>query len=84
MGYLALNQGQEYSVAEYKNGAVSETAFTFSASGVPKTCYTFSGTDNSFTVYNKKQYSNGLLTISCKNERSGEIIEKYIELGGLF
>lgn len=83
INYITLNNYQEYDVFEYINNNVTDTKFEIQFYNVPKRNYACYIEDNKFIIKNLKSFDEPLLVV-CKNLNNGSIVEKKIELGGLF
>lgn len=80
---ILLNNVQSFNVYNYENSNKTEDGFTISTSGVPSKFFELVVIDkNNFTIKNLIQYQINPLKIKCINERTGDIIEKDIWLGG--
>ena len=80
---ILLNDTQDFNIYNYSNSEKTEDGFTISVSGVPSKFFELVVTDkNNFTIKNLIQYQINPLKIKCINERTGDIIEKDIWLGG--
>jgi len=82
--YITLNQVQNYEVYEYNNGIKTDTTFTITNSDAPVSNYIFKSTNNTFSVTNLKCTDDILLKVSCKNNKTLELVTILIELGGMF
>lgn len=80
---ILLNNVQSFNVYNYENSNKTEDGFTISTSGVPNKFFELVVLDkNNFTIKNLIQYQINPLKIKCINERTGDITEKDIWLGG--
>ena len=80
---ILLNNVQSFNVYNYENSNETEDGFTISTSGVPSKFFELVVIDkNNFTIKNLIQYQINPLKIKCINERTGDITEKDIWLGG--
>ena len=83
INYIKLNNIQEYSIFEYVNGEITDTKFEINFYNVPKRNYDCYVEDNRFAIKNLRAFDEPLLVV-CKNLNNGSVVEKEIELGGLF
>ena len=80
---ILLNDTQDFNIYNYSSSEKTEDGFTISVSGVPSKFFELVVADkNNFTIKNLIQYQINPLKIKCINERTGDIIEKDIWLGG--
>lgn len=80
---IKLGEKQEFNIYNYVNSKKTSDEFSISVNGVPNKYFKLDIIDgNNFSIKNLIQYQRNPLKIKCVNERTGEIIEKNIWLGG--
>ena len=81
--YIRVNETEDYSVYEYKNGNITNTKYEISCHDVPEYCYKFVTDGNNFSITNLRSCEDSLLKVSYENLRTKEVKYLLIELGGI-